>query len=30
MLNCDGLDVSVPLADRSYDDYGKNALWLHA
>ena len=29
MLNREGLDVLVhPLTDSSYDDHGKNALWL--
>jgi aromatic ring-cleaving dioxygenase len=29
MLNRDGLDVLVhPLTESSYDDHGKNALWL--
>jgi aromatic ring-cleaving dioxygenase len=29
MLNRDGLDVLVhPLTESSYDDHGKNAMWL--
>jgi aromatic ring-cleaving dioxygenase len=29
MLNREGLDVLVhPLTDSSFDDHGKNALWL--
>jgi aromatic ring-cleaving dioxygenase len=31
MLNRDGLEVLVhPLTESSYDDHGKNALWLGA